>query len=355
MAAPGQDDLLQTDPPQISERDAERVVRDIFGFNARAKQLTGERDLNFLINDDQGQMRVLKIANAGEQKAILEFQIAAVQHLSRTDCAPQVPHVIPALTGETLSRAEDHSGRPHCVYMLSYIDGAPLANLHPWRNEDDVAGEIGLFLGRLDAALSDFSHAEQKRRLLWDLSLAAELREKLSFVEDETMATLATEALDRFETQALPALDALPRQVIHNDLNPHNLITRRAEPFELAGVIDFGDMLEAPRINDVAVAASYHVRDGSDAAAARLVAGYHRATPLSETEIDLVPVLIGARSVLTVAISSWRAGLYPQNRDYIQRNRPAALRTLSLLSGSGADRMRDRIHLLCQQDLHKNV
>jgi Ser/Thr protein kinase RdoA (MazF antagonist) len=231
--------------------------------------------------------------------------------------------------------------------MLSYIDGIPLAGSAPEIKQGDCR-QIGALLARLDAGLAGFHHPAQQRRLLWDLSLAAELRPKLAAVDDRALLALALEALDRFEAEALPAFAAIPRQVIHNDLNPHNLILSGSDPFAIAGIIDFGDMLEAPRANDVAVAASYHFQRGLEAPAA-LIAGYRGIAPMTEQELSLVPLLIAARSVLTVAITSWRAKLYPENRAYIQRNLPAAAHTLTALSGDGRRRLEDQIATFCKQ------
>jgi Ser/Thr protein kinase RdoA (MazF antagonist) len=264
-----------------------------------------------------------------------------------------VPQVIPALSGENIVQTADRTGRPHLAYMLSYIDGTPLASHEALQGDPASARMIGMLLGRLDVALAGFRHQAQARRLQWDLSLAAELRPKLMSVDDLSIRNLALEALARFEENVLPYMQMLPRQVIHNDLNPHNLILASAAPFSVAGVIDFGDMLEAPRANDVAVAASYHFHQGADAVVS-LVAGYQSVVGMSEEEMAMVPFLIGARSVLTVAITSWRAQLYPENRDYIQRNRPAAVRTLSDLSGDGCKRLYDKIHSICQQEASRH-
>jgi len=349
MEAARSQDLLQIDPPVIADSDAQRIARHFYGLEVTARQLTGERDLNFLISDARGVRHVLKIANAGEQPAVLDFQIAALRHLAGTGCAAVVPTVVPALSGDTLVGIEDAGGRPHLAYLLSYIDGTPMAGAAALPADDSVPRTIGALLGQLDQALLGFAHPAQKRTLTWDLSLAADLRPKLATVEDPGIRALALDALDRFEREALPILPHLPRQVIHNDLNPHNLILRSAAPFSVAGIIDFGDMLEAPRANDVAVAASYHFIDGPDAAA-RMVAGYQAVVGMSEAEMAVVPLLIGARSVLTVAITAWRAQLYPENRVYIQRNRPAAVRTLAVLSGDGGRRLQDKIHTLCHLD-----
>ena len=352
MLADPESDLLQIAPPEVSQADAEAIARQFYGFASTAKQLTGERDLNFLMTGEVGLKRVLKIANAGEAEATLDFQISALRHLAVSDCRDLVPTVIVALSGEALLRVTDRSGRPHFAYMLSFIDGLPMAVSTPVRDAH-ACKQIGILLGRLDVAMADFRHPAQVRHLLWDLSLVAEMRPKLMTVDDPMVRNLALDAIDRFEDEVLPVLPSLHRQVIHNDLNPHNLILATADPFRVAGIIDFGDMLEGPRANDVAVAASYHFHEGPDAAAA-LVAGYHATVSMTEQELAIVPLLIAARSVLTIGITSWRAQLYPENRVYIQRNRPAAVRTLTVLHGDGGKRLHDKIETFCQQDMNDN-
>ena len=55
------------------------------------------------------------------------------------------------------------------------------------------------------------------------------------------------------------ALRPLPTQVIHGDANPGNVLLARGS----IGFIDFGDSMRAPRIFDVAIAASY-LRDNDE-------------------------------------------------------------------------------------------
>ena len=88
--------------------------------------------------------------------------------------------------------------------------------------------------------------------------------------------------------------------------------------------------MHSPLVIDVAVAAAYQVLDSADPldTAAELVAGYHAVTPLEAEEFDLLFDLIAARLVTTVVISSWRTTLFPENRDYLQKSMPAALRML---------------------------
>jgi Ser/Thr protein kinase RdoA (MazF antagonist) len=161
-----------------------------------------------------------------------------------------------------------------------------------------------------------------------------------------------SDGLDRFDAQAAPALPGLRRQVIHNDLNPHNIIVAEAPASHITGIIDFGDMVRAPLVNDVATAASYHVAQGEGPLGNALAAirAYHAVRPLEAAEIGLLPLLIATRNILTLAITAWRASLYPDNRDYILRNVPAATAALRKLADLGQEPAADLIRQACRQE-----
>ena len=114
-------------------------------------------------------------------------------------------------------------------------------------------------------------------------------------------------------------------QVVHNDLNPHNVLVDAKNPDRIAGVLDFGDMVRTPLVCDLGVAASYQVEPA--AALESLVgftAAYHRVLPLTPLELSLVPDLTATRMLTTICITSWRAARYPENSAYILRNYPSA-------------------------------
>jgi len=98
----------------------------------------------------------------------------------------------------------------------------------------------------------------------------------------------------------------------------------------VSGVIDFGDMVSAPLICDVAVAAAYHVRHDETpmADALEYVDAFSAERALTAEEISLLPIIVAMRLAMTVLITNWRANLYPDNRAYILRNEPNAWRGL---------------------------
>jgi Ser/Thr protein kinase RdoA (MazF antagonist) len=200
---------------------------------------------------------------------------------------------------------------------VSFVDGIPLGDVAP---SPSCARNIGACLARIGQALEDFTHPGADYSLLWDLKQASSLREILHHVSDPLTRDLATKALDDFETYALPVFDSLRWQVIHNDLNPDNILLKEAGGSEIAGVIDFGDMLRSPLIADVAVAAAYlRAMTGNPLSLiVEFVAGYHAETPLTRAEIDILHDLIKARLTTTVSILGWRESLRGPEDAYLQ-------------------------------------
>ena len=87
----------------------------------------------------------------------------------------------------------------------------------------------------------------------------------------------------------------------------------------MAGVIDFGDMLEAPLIVDVAIGASYlRALEGNPLAGiAKFLAGYHSVTPLEIPEVNMLFDLIKTRLAASVSILSWRESLRGSHDPYL--------------------------------------
>jgi Ser/Thr protein kinase RdoA (MazF antagonist) len=160
--------------------------------------------------------------------------------------------------------------------------------------------------------------------LLWDLQHTAQLEPLLTHIAPERRSLVEC-ALERFKTRVAPVLPTLPAQVVHNDLNPHNVVLTE-EGDAIAGIIDFGDLVHAPRICDVAIAAAYQVRREGDPFAdiVDYVGAYHALGPLSAEERSVLTDLIVSRMAMSTLISTWRAALHPENSEYILRNVPSA-------------------------------
>ena len=184
---------------------------------------------------------------------------------------------------------------------------------------------VGRAAGQLDAQLADFEHPAAHRLFLWDACQVARVRPMLGAVESADERARIAAYLDVFEQDVMPALAALPCQIIHNDLSPSNILVDEAGT-DLAGILDFGDMVHAPRIAEIAIAASYQMTVAGNPldVLSAVVAGYESVSPLTPQERRHVLDLVLARLVQRMAIPSWRALRFPGNGAYILRSRAAA-------------------------------
>jgi Ser/Thr protein kinase RdoA (MazF antagonist) len=136
---------------------------------------------------------------------------------------------------------------------------------------------------------------------------APRVREIAQHIPDASLRADVIARIDRFETQVLPVFPSLRAQVVHNDLNPQNVLLD-PDGSRVVGVIDFGDMTESPLVVDIAVAASYLREFAGNplTGIAGFVGAYHAITPLERREIDLIYDLILVRLATTVSVLHWR-------------------------------------------------
>lgn len=340
------DPLLQAQPAQVSAVRASIIASERFGVLGSVRPLAGERDLNFHLGGTNGTAYLLKISHPLENPQVVDFQNQALLQIQRADPELPVQRVYAARDGR-YQAAVDIDGRQMLVRLLSFVAGRPLHQVK--HGSVSLRRNLGDAMGRLDRALADYRHPASGHELLWDMQQAARLRPLLVHIDDQTLRALVGEALDAFEACALPRYPVLRRQVIHNDLNPHNVIVDTQQPERVLNILDFGDMVEAPLINEVGVAAAYQLGQQGDVLAPALdfVAAYHRRNPLREDELDILGELIATRLVMTIAITAWRASLHPQNRAYILRNVAQASASLRGLASIAPAVVRQRILQAC--------
>jgi Ser/Thr protein kinase RdoA (MazF antagonist) len=323
---------IEAPSPAFSEQDVMDAVQTDYVITGRLEPLVSERDQNFRLITPHGANYVVKIANALEDPSVTIFQIKALQHLEDRRCPVPVPQVVRTADGRDCT-CIGSGGRDSILRLVSYLPGEPLASR-------DVGSKTAMRLGRclaeLDAGLRDFRHPGEQQVLIWDMQRALALRNFLVHIGDAGVRERVARCLDDFEQRVEPRLGPLRRQVIHNDLHGGNVLVLPDRPDQVSGVIDFGDMLYAPLVIDVAIAASYLRADGSDSLepALELIAGFDSVTRLSDEERLLLHDLIRARLAATIAIMQWRRSARDPSDDYLQeglRNEGSAERFLARL------------------------
>lgn len=345
------DSLLEVAPAQVGDLQAGAVLRQFFGLSGRLEKLGGERDLNFRVILPGGASRLLKLSHPLENPQVVDFHNQAMRRIERNDPGLPVQRVHPALGGAYATWVEI-DGQRMLARLLSFVDGLPLHRMK--YTSQSLRRDIGRSLARLDVALEGFEHPAAGHVLLWDMQHAERLRPFLVHIAGHDGRDLVEQGLDRFESRVLPGMTRLRKQVIHNDMNPHNLIVDADDPDVLRNILDFGDMVHAPLVNEVAVAASYHLGQVGDVLepALDVIAAYHQHNPLTRDEVALLPELLVTRLAVALCINSWRAELHPDNRQYIHRNSERAWANLKAMSCLSRSEIEDRISLACTRELN---
>jgi 4-aminobutyrate aminotransferase-like enzyme/Ser/Thr protein kinase RdoA (MazF antagonist) len=322
--------VLDTPAPAFSIEEARRIARQCFAIEAGASPLASERDQNFRLSADDGREYVLKIANRAEQPEVLAFQTAALRHVEKRAPELPVPRVIPGVDGEDLTwvDADDAEDGRYLVRAVTYLPGAAFQDVAPTAV---LRQEVGALLAGLDVALGDFLDPPPAHELLWDLSHAARLQPLVERIDDEAGRRMVSQVLDDFEGHVQPRRHSLRAQVIHNDFNRGNLLVADDDRHPVCGIIDFGDMVHAPLINDLAIAVAYQLIDEPEplAAARDVVSAYQGVNPLVEEEVALLYDLVGTRMAQSLAIGAWRADEHPDNAAYILTDQAAFLGALA--------------------------
>jgi 4-aminobutyrate aminotransferase-like enzyme/Ser/Thr protein kinase RdoA (MazF antagonist) len=332
--------FMDRNPPAFSEDFARRVAEQEYALQGEFTALISERDQNFKVREN-GSAWVLKISNADEAEEVIDFQIRALEHLERQDPGLPVPRVRRNADGEAIRWVEGPDGARHMVRAVSFLPGTMLddAGLSP-----DLLHDVGVSAARLDRALRGFFHPAAANPHPWDLSRAANLRPHTRHIADKASRQAAEQTLDHFGSEVAPRLAGLRHQVIHADAGGANLVVD-SEANRVSGIIDFGDMMFAPLVTELALLLDF-LRPAVDDRVALMeagVAGYDSGLALEEDEVDLVYDLVLARYVQTMAIIAWRRAETPDQPDYLHELEPVCGEAIDQLMSIGRDAVRARL------------
>ena len=334
--------------PEFDATEVAEIARRLFALEGPMKQLHGERDLNFLVDDARGKF-VFKIANAQESPAMLECQHQVFQRLAEALVFPSVATALESVKGNFIETARDTQDNEHYCRALPFIDG------HLWADFDESKPELLADLGRrlalLDQALAGFSHPGLERSLLWNMESALPVLEDYKPLLAGTAERSLVEHFEGgFRERVLPVQNGLRRTVIHNDANRQNVIVDDSGQ-QVLSIIDFGDMLDLWLVVEPAIAAAYAMLDEPDPlrAAQALLGGYHRVLPLTETELSLVFDLICMRLCMSVCICAHQRRLEPDN-DYLSIDEQQNWDLLDRLQGITNSDAQEAFREACRSD-----
>ncbi len=306
--------------PAFTAHEVAAIIRDAYGVDGQLRPLPSDRDQNFLVCVGESPHCVVKIANSAERLEVLELQHRAMEHLAASGIGSPVP--VRALDGSIVRRVGDH-----LLWAVTFLPGELMASRT--RRSPELLTGFGAFLGTMTRALAGFEHPAAHRVLPWDLTRSGEVIAQYLPEVDPGGRALVDRALQAFEAAVAPALPGLPRSVIHNDANDHNVMI---EGDNITGIIDFGDMVHSVTLGELAVGATYAALGQDDPleSVRHVACGYASTVPLTSDERSLLPELVRARLATSIVMSSHQHALEPDN-DYLVVSQEPAWRALRIL------------------------
>jgi 4-aminobutyrate aminotransferase-like enzyme/Ser/Thr protein kinase RdoA (MazF antagonist) len=322
--------------PAFRIEDTVVFAQRFYSLNVQASPLPSERDQNFLLQADNGDQFVLKIANATEERAMLEAQNQVMRHLA--NYIQFCPRVIPTVSGEEIITVKSANGEGYFLRLVTFLIGTPLGNVK--RHSPELLQDLGFKLGQVTEALRDFDHPAFHRDFYWDLANGLNIIDKYeALIQGPELHQQIQQLRIQFERYVTPLLPLLRRSVTHNDANDFNLLAGGEDDLysrnqNIVGLIDFGDMVYSYAISDLAVAIAYAILDKPDplTVAAQIVKGYHAACTISEDELAALFGLVTMRLCMSACIASDQQSHRPDN-EYLGISQDSIRNTLPKLAG----------------------
>jgi len=329
--------------PDFSDIEIQSIASKHFGLEGNISPLVSERDQNARIKTVKGSF-VLKIANADEDADFLTFQNEALKHLHTTLPNLPLPRLISAKDRNDTVLCHTKKDA-HIVRALTYIEGS-LFSMAP--KTPALYTALGQYVGKLSRGLKSFGHVGAHRpNFLWNLDNVLASEEYIADIADAANKELIQKAFAHYKTHIQSKVSSLPAAVIHNDINDNNIVITD-DNISIAGVIDFGDMVFARQVNELAITLAYALLDQNDilGISGALISAYVAEFPLQEEEAEVLFDLVIMRLAMSVCISSHRAKSFPDN-EYLLVSQAPAFRLLQQLKATTPKKLIQHTRLSC--------
>ncbi|MDJ1370735.1 phosphotransferase [Gulosibacter molinativorax] len=308
----------------LDDSEARAILRRDYGIEAvDMHAMPSELATVFRVAAADGRQLAFKASRFSTSQFALEsWRTAAMDHLE--SLGVPVARTVPSVSGTSLVVADvaQSSGRPDAspgsqpsaiVHLGQWLEGTPLDSVRP---SPELLREVGRTAAAISRGLAAWPAPPEPISHPWELTRTLEtLATTMPAATDPVVREVLQLAHDRFIEHVADKLSSLPQQVVHHDLHDSNLLVTGDS---VTGVLDFGDMVWAPRVAELVVAGAYASRRASEPVAGLLdvLKGWGTRVPLEAGEIDVVCDSVVAR--LAVNLSVWTARLTTDRAAYAQ-------------------------------------
>lgn len=288
----------------------DKLLQIEFEFqNIEIKKLDGYDNENYLVTT-YGNKYILKTYKHNDHVLeLVKAENESLLFLQKTNNNNRYPEPIPYADGSYIKTLEINSEVRVCR-MLSFLEGKFLGDVE---HTETLFQSFGISLAELDINLRNFkSHTLMAREWEWDIQYVDLNKKYINDIPSAKDRSTVRYFMQQFEENVRSLLPQLRKQIIHNDANEWNVLTKNGE---VSCFIDFGDLTYSPLINELAVAITYACYDKDKLIewASIIIKSYNSKLPLEEKEIKVLYYLIAAQLVISVCNSAHSRITDPEN------------------------------------------
>src|SRR5260370_16369489 len=115
----------------VTEAEAVRLARELYGIEATARALPGEYDDNFHLTSADGQEFVLKVMHPARERSFIDLQCRALTHLAQRAPHLPLPRVTPNRQGELFASIAAADGSTRLLLLLTFFLRKLLPDVRP--------------------------------------------------------------------------------------------------------------------------------------------------------------------------------------------------------------------------------
>lgn len=272
------------------------------------KRLNGYENINYLLKT-QTESFIFKTYPLSESNfALIDAESKALLYLQK-DPNSRTPLPIPFKDGSYTKNIKIANQLVTCR-LLSFLEGEFMGDA---KVSGKMASSLGSFLAHLNVSLFKFeNHVIRSRKCEWDIQQLALNRKYIKDIPVIAKQNLVRYFFLQFEQKVIPVASELRMNYIHSDANEWNVLLKNNQ---INGLIDFGDMVYAPLINELATALTYICYDKESyyEFILPLVHAYHKIIPLEKKEVSILYYLIAAKLCISVCHSAHAKKQDPEN------------------------------------------
>ena len=297
-------------PPKITKIELIKWLKVNYSIfynkNISLKELKSERDKNFLLKLKNKPLYVIKISNPAESISLLKLQDFVLNSLIKRN---SIKNFIPKTIHSTIKVYQDKLNRNCYVRVLRFIEGKMYAEVN---HNSILEYSLGTLLGNLSKELQNLNHPNAFRKFEWDPSNITWIKKEINFFKGNKKKIISTN-LEEYNYFIKKNLKNLRFSLTHGDANNYNLVVKNNL---VSGLLDYGDMIYAPTINDLAVCLAYALMKKEDlySTLKNIVINYHKIFPITFYEIFSLMTLVKARLTITVVMAEKQRKKFPNNK-----------------------------------------